>query len=451
MCPDFEGKHIQASLQHLRDLYAMESAKPLRYAHQLNDKVLNPKPIERSKVSLADRFFHDSTIFALEYYADKEQHPEWRRTSNFLSLIRRFWNCVNVQSPCAASMKRDSRRSVVSKDDLSQIVFLKSFADWLRDWKNTCDSKKALTRETFSSLIHFVDSVTDLTSYVLQEFNYSYVLLGHVNSDPLEGRFSWYRQLSGANYFVSLKQLIEAEKKIRLYSLVKFGRLDMTDIKETMIASKVRDNLHVSEMLLSLLPMDDLPEDLIAQQAGIIYYVAGYIARSISKQVKKECCMCLFTSNSSRPELAIEEEPRNLEEIQLKEDFTRLVNRGGLLSPSDSLFVICFNAFKLRHKIFSIKEAESFFLSDVENQRETFIDVFFLFYKDDFESNVIFETCCSEGHVFKNYVNSIVQKFFHTSIKNYIADKNSQIHSSKKRYPQGDPTGGRKIKKLSSN
>lgn len=40
MCPDFEGKHIQASLQHLRDLYAMESAKPLRYAHQQS---LKPK------------------------------------------------------------------------------------------------------------------------------------------------------------------------------------------------------------------------------------------------------------------------------------------------------------------------------------------------------------------------------------------------------------------------
>ena len=39
-------------------------------------------------------------------------------------------------------------------------------------------------------------------------------------SNSLEGRFEWYRQTNGGNFFVSLKQLLHFEKKIRCLSLL---------------------------------------------------------------------------------------------------------------------------------------------------------------------------------------------------------------------------------------
>ena len=44
-------------------------------------------------------------------------------------------------------------------------------------------------------------STTELSNYLLDEKDeIVYVLLGLIQSDYLEGRFGWYRQLSGVNY-----------------------------------------------------------------------------------------------------------------------------------------------------------------------------------------------------------------------------------------------------------
>ena len=50
----------------------------------------------------------------------------------------------------------------------------------------------------------------------------SYVFLCHAQSDAIENRFGWYRQLSG-NYFNSVLPFLQSEKTIRIRSLVKRG------------------------------------------------------------------------------------------------------------------------------------------------------------------------------------------------------------------------------------
>ena len=39
-------------------------------------------------------------------------------------------------------------------------------------------------------------------------------------SDPIEARFGWYRQASGGTFFMSLRQLMLTEKKIRILTLL---------------------------------------------------------------------------------------------------------------------------------------------------------------------------------------------------------------------------------------
>ena len=39
-------------------------------------------------------------------------------------------------------------------------------------------------------------------------------------SDPIEGRFGWYRQVNDYNFYRSVKQVLQAEKKIRKLSLL---------------------------------------------------------------------------------------------------------------------------------------------------------------------------------------------------------------------------------------
>ncbi len=64
--PSFPGQGegpdiIVASFGHLEALYELELGKAVKIAHKLLDKVLHPKPIEKTNVQLADSFFHEST------------------------------------------------------------------------------------------------------------------------------------------------------------------------------------------------------------------------------------------------------------------------------------------------------------------------------------------------------------------------------------------------------
>ena len=66
--------------------------------------------------------------------------------------------------------------------------------------------------------------------YLLNNKCLQYFLLGFIQSDALEGRFRWFRQLCGANYFNSVLQFLQAEKSIRIKSLVTDG-FNMSTIK----------------------------------------------------------------------------------------------------------------------------------------------------------------------------------------------------------------------------
>lgn len=53
---------LSAKFEHVQDLYNRELGHAVKYGHKLMDKVLAPQPIERTKVDLADQFFHENTI-----------------------------------------------------------------------------------------------------------------------------------------------------------------------------------------------------------------------------------------------------------------------------------------------------------------------------------------------------------------------------------------------------
>jgi hypothetical protein len=211
VCPPFEGSALSAKFKHVEDLYRMELSRAVKYAHKLTDKVIAPQPIERTKVQLADRFFDDSTINGLEQCGTDESG--WKETARFLKLIWRFWNCVNVQSRYAATHLRDERRKPITKIDKDQITFLSAFYRWMEEWEKMSKKSGGLSRETFLSGKQTCLALKELAEYLLKEKEFEYVLLGKVNSDPLERRFGWYRQLAGANYFISVRQFLEAEKK----------------------------------------------------------------------------------------------------------------------------------------------------------------------------------------------------------------------------------------------
>ena len=81
----------------------------------------------------------------------------------------------------------------------------------LSQWK-VCGNA-GLTKETSLACLQSIGCMIELVKYMHTTHNFAYVLPGKYMSDPIEGRLGWYRQVNGGNFFMSIKQLLLAEKK----------------------------------------------------------------------------------------------------------------------------------------------------------------------------------------------------------------------------------------------
>ena len=76
-------------------------------------------------------------------------------------------------------------------------------------------------KETFLALEQTKIALTDCATFLLDRLRFNYVLLGGLQSDPIESRFGWLRQLAGANYCVSMLQVSKGDRKIQVMSLLR--------------------------------------------------------------------------------------------------------------------------------------------------------------------------------------------------------------------------------------
>jgi len=104
-----------------------------------------------------------------------------------------------------------------------QLKYLFDAADYFERWKDGMKTG-GLTSQTFTACIQTFRRISQLCSYLFENYSdISYCLLGKWTSDCIEGRFGWYRQLNGANFYVSVHQIMESEKKIRTLTVIKSG------------------------------------------------------------------------------------------------------------------------------------------------------------------------------------------------------------------------------------
>ena len=89
--------------------------------------------------------FHESTVDALAYYAERDANrADWKKTAIFLRIIRIWWNIVNVKILYSAQQTRDLVHSVLSVDDMGGLEYLKKFVAWIEKWEEMGDKKHTL-------------------------------------------------------------------------------------------------------------------------------------------------------------------------------------------------------------------------------------------------------------------------------------------------------------------
>ena len=298
--------------------------------------------------------------------------------------------------------------------------------------------KPGLTRETFLALRHTCLALADCCSHLLDRLGFNYVLLGSLQSDAIESRFGWLRQLSGANYYISTRQVLEGDKKIRALSLLKFSRISLAEIDNVLHAESCQthsDDDQTADAITDALTFSRLPS---ASDANIIFYVSGYIARSIIRTTKCDHCRESLVTTDQLDTIEIDER------LQYSAaTFLDAINRGGLSRPTDFTFQLAMHCWRVFEEIKATSQLLTQLLSSA-SQRTLFCKVMDrascmqTFGQQPIDSNI-----CINGHDLNALV---VQRFFNCVAKNLVKDMTNKANPH-----GGQPSKKRKIAKLSGN
>lgn len=223
--PEIQGDTPQsermqtASFATIRDLHSKECDQLLKYGYGLSRKALYPSNLERQDVKLALQIFNDYLPEALRALGAKHNLFSFEATATLIDIVLKWWKIVNLKTPWKGERLRDQfQQPVLSIDNDPKIAFLHMFLKWLDEWKNKGLDKGTLTKETHAALEHTTYALIELARYSFEELGMSYVLFGKIQTDCLEDRFGKYRQLAGAQYHISIRQIYEVENKLRLQS-----------------------------------------------------------------------------------------------------------------------------------------------------------------------------------------------------------------------------------------
>ena len=148
---------------------------------------------------------------------------------------------------------------------------------------------------------------------------------------------------------------------VGLKALVKFSKVSLGDIKE--IYTEVQENKKSAirsdgEMLLACLDSDLEQIKADVGDEAIIFYVSGYTAFKEMKRSNCDSCVSLLAKEKEAPVICFDlEEPKisgqevdsaSNEANSLAEDekknFLDKINRGGLCTPSDLVYITCLHA-----------------------------------------------------------------------------------------------------------
>jgi len=424
-----------ANFQHVTDLYNLESVMSLKKAHRLTPAALQPKSIEKTSVKLATSVFSESTRDALHFYAINENKSDWNGTADFISLVVKLWNVMNVKSRAKGKHKRDITKDPIRSSLDWKLDFLRECADFLERWEKS--KRPGLTRETFLALRHTCLALAECSAHLLDRKAFNYVLLGHLQSDAIERRFGWLRQMSGANYYISTRQVLESDRKIRAVSLLKFSGISLTEIDSAIQSadchSSADDNL--ADSLTDALTFHSFPS---ANDANIIFYVSGYMARSVIRTTKCDHCKeSLITSDAMEPLDTVDEFEYSVS------TFLDAVNRGGLHKPTDFTFLLALHCWRVFEEIKSSPDLLQKFLTATAH-RALFCKVMDracciqTFGHMPIDSNV-----CVAGHDLNRL---LVERFFNCVAKNLVKDITAKANATS----QQPAKKKRKIAKLQS-
>lgn len=257
------------------------------------------------------------------------------------------------------------------------------------------------------------------------------MLLGKFQTDKLEGRFGKYRLLSGSNFHVSVTQILESEKKLKILSLLKlksskYGVFSISQfaLEDEKNISSDFNSFDVSPFLEILDKSDSVSVN--NEEYNSLFFIAGYCTHSLIKYTKNcENCKKLVSSNE---EFFVEFSDKK---ISISEYLIHLT-RGALKTPSEFVFLFVIDCFKIFNLLLSEEYEKDF--SDIL-QRSVLKNIFLM--KTDYCNNN--SECQSCRTSYQNILSKMAHILGNIFLNNYsklasdrLKDLNQESTISKK-------------------
>ncbi|XP_042909025.1 uncharacterized protein [Parasteatoda tepidariorum] len=413
------SKTKTASFKTLRNIHSLEEGQLIKFAYGISIKALNPTSMERQNVKLVSQIFNDHVISGLRALCEQTNDLSCSDTADYIQIISNWWKIMNVKNPNKGVHKKDKFSEPISNaGNDERIVFLKTFLNWLTAWKAANYSSGFLSKETFTALFHTTSAVIELSKYCFENLNFRYFLTGKIQTDALERRFGKFRQLSGGQYNISIRQVFETESKLRLQSVgpLKIKSSSFGEIDINLVETDNAENEVENEKLNFGKEIDVNEDDLIPLVCilPVLTYIAGFCCYCYLKRKKCSSCEKSITLTD------IEEKFNVIDEVE--NSYIQTLDRGCLVYPKHEIVDIILHAYVVVQKLVS-EEFESSFLQ-MHNHKVLAIDttINVLERKEIFLNN---NQCSAHDSSF--IVKFLVTRAINTFLSNYCKKLNDSI------------------------
>ena len=174
-----------------------------------------------------------------------------------------------------------------------------------------------MTTQTSSAFVNTLRSQAMLINELLND-GYDFVLTARLQSDPIERRFSQYRQMRGGRFLESLREVLNSERILSCRSLIKE---DVNFWEEDLHPDSFHFENEMEEKLSDR--REELSECILDKDSlEVATTIAGYVGKKLEKRSK--CLQC-------KDKLKVKDD-----DLQ-NDQYLSLLSRGGLFVPSKKL------------------------------------------------------------------------------------------------------------------
>ena len=355
-----DGEDKKISWNYIVQLHKLQKREGLHLANKLKSQHINWFQ-QKMKVCLAAQMLSSSVADAIDFCNMNLKIPDFQgseATVKFIRIFDKLFDILNSRNPFAKNFKaplRESNRKTWEpflNDSLNYIKCLK-----IANGNNILTSRR---KTGFLGFAITINSIKILFRSLVNSGTLNYLLTYKFSQDHLELFFCALRACGGFNNNPTTAQFTAAYKRLLLRSGIKATggncqSVDNTDILD-MLGNVNQMHEKVNMTNASIIRKYDLAErfpmvtdhdysdcpnliNLSEYKTVAVQYIAGYVAKNLQNCTACLDCRNALESNSSS----------RLDLIEFK-------SRGGLIKPSKSVEIICYEAEKSFERMLKITE-----------------------------------------------------------------------------------------------